>query len=110
MNCGIVAEQTLLASIIFDNTRFFEARTLIGPDDFSQDLHRIIYMAMLVLDANNEFIDFINLSDKLLSTGQMAALSYLKDFHTWPVSENISDLAENILKTLPGTKGNHQTE
>ncbi len=97
MKCKIIAEQTLLASIIFDNTRFVEARALIGPDDFSQDVHRLIYEVMLVLYANNEFIDFINLSEKLLSKGQIAAFSYLKNFYTWPVSEDIGDLAENIL-------------
>jgi replicative DNA helicase len=66
MKCKIISEQTLLASIIFDNTRFAEAHAIIGPDDFSHDLHRIIYEVMLVLDANNDFIDYINLSEKLL--------------------------------------------
>ncbi len=99
MKYKMIAEQTLLASIIFDNTRFAEAHAIIGPDDFSQDLHRIIYEAMLVLDANNEFIDYINLSYKLLSHGQIAALSYLKNFCAWPVSKDIGGLAENILNS-----------
>jgi replicative DNA helicase len=96
MKCKIIAEQTLLASIIFDNTRFAEARAIIGPDDFSQDLHRTIYEVMLVLGANNEFIDYINLSEKLLGSGQIAAFDYLKKFYTWPVSEDIIGLARFI--------------
>jgi len=96
MKCKIIAEQILLASIIFDNTRFAEAHAIIGPDDFSQDLHRIIYEVMLVLDANNDFIDYINLSEKLLSSGQIEAFDYLKKFYTWPVSEDIGGLARFI--------------
>ncbi len=97
MKCKIIAEQTILASIIFDNTRLSEARALIGPHDFSLELHRVIYEVMLMLDENNEFIDFINLSEKLLSIGQTAAHSYLKNFYAWPISKDISDLAKNIL-------------
>ena len=97
MKCNIVAEQTLLASIIFDNTRLAAARGVIGPDDFSQDLHRIIYESMLELDANNDFIDYINLSEKLLSDGQITAFSYLKNFYTWPVSKDIGGLVRFIL-------------
>ncbi len=97
MKCTIIAEQTLLASIIYDNTRFAAAYPLIGPQHLSEDLHRIIYEAMLVLDADNEFIDYINLSEKLLSKGQIAAYSYLKHFHTWPVSGDIGGLAKIIL-------------
>ena len=82
MQCKIIAEKTLLASIIFDNTRFAEAHAIIGPDDFSQEVHRIIYEVMLVLDANNDFIDYINLSEKLLSNGQIAAFYYLENFYT----------------------------
>ena len=96
MECKIIAEQTLLASIIFDNSRFAEAQAIIGPDDFSQDLHRIIYEVMLVLAANNDFIDYINLSEKLLSSGQIAAFDYLKNFYTWPVSEDIGGVARFI--------------
>jgi len=96
MKCKIIAEQTLLASIIFDNTKFAEVRAIIGPDDFSQYLHRIIYEVMLLLDADNEFIDYINLSGKLLSSGQIAAFSYLKNFYTWPVSEDIGGVARFI--------------
>jgi len=93
----IIAEQTLLASIIFDNKRFAAAHALIGPDDFSQDMHRIIYRAMVVLYSDNEFIDYLNLCDKLLSNGQVAAYVYLKEFYLWPISEDISSLAELIL-------------
>jgi replicative DNA helicase len=96
MKCKIIAEQTLLASIIFDNKRFAPARELIGPDEFSYDLHKMIYEAMVVLDANNEFIDYINLSDKLLGNGQIAAYTYLKNFHTWPISEDIGGLVKII--------------
>jgi replicative DNA helicase len=96
MKCKIIAEQTLIASIIFDNTRFAEAQAIIGPDDFSHDLHRIIYEVMLVLDANNEFIDYINLSEKLLGNGQISAFSYLEKFYTWPVSEDIGRVARSI--------------
>ena len=98
MKCKIIAEQTLLASIIFDNTRLSDARSLIGPYDFSLELHRIIFEVMLRLDENNEFIDFINLSEKLLSNGQTAALSYLKNFYAWTILKDISALAENILR------------
>jgi hypothetical protein len=49
-----------------------------------------------MLDANNDFIDYINLSDKLLSTGQIAAFSYLKNFYTWPVSEDVGGVARFI--------------
>ena len=96
MKCKSSAEQTLLASIIFDNTRFAEVQALIGPDDFSYALHRIIYDVMLVLDANNDFIDYINLSEKLLRNGQIAAFSYLENFHTWAVSEDIDGMARFI--------------
>ena len=96
MKCKIISEQTLLASIIIDNTRFAEAHAIIGPDYFSHDLHRIIYEVMLVLDANNDFIDYINLSEKLLSNGQIAAFSYLKNYYTWPVSEDIGGVARFI--------------
>lgn len=96
MKCKIIAEQTLIASIIFDNTRFAEAQAIIDPDDFAQDLHRIIYEVMLALDANNEFIDYINLSEKLLTNGQISACSYLKNFYTWPVSEDIGGVASFI--------------
>ncbi len=97
MKCRIIAEQTLLASIIYDNTRLATAYALVRPQDFSHHLHRIIYEGMLVLHADNEFIDYINLSEKLLGNGQIAAFSYLKHFHTWPVSEDIGSLAEHIL-------------
>ncbi len=96
MNCKIIAEQTILASIIFDNTRLAEARAIIGPDDFSQDLHRIIYEVMLELDADNDFIDYINLSEKLLGSGQLAAFNYLKKFYAWPVSEDVVGVARFI--------------
>ena len=43
---------------------------LLEPDDFSLDLHRIIYEVMLVLDANNDFIDYINLLRNFSVTGR----------------------------------------
>ncbi|HMK56413.1 MAG TPA: DnaB-like helicase N-terminal domain-containing protein [Dissulfurispiraceae bacterium] len=97
MKCKIIAEQTLLASVIYDNRRFVDARILIDPNAFSLDLHRIIYEAMIGLYDGHEFIDYINLSEKLLSTGQITAFTYLKYFHAWPVSEDISSLARSIL-------------
>ena len=66
---SLIAEQSLLGSILIDPKALDEIADLIKPDDFYLEEHQRIYMAFQDLFAQNNEIDLVTLIDTLVYKG-----------------------------------------
>ena len=62
---NIDAEKTILGAILLDNASHSEAAEKIGPDDFSLDSHRRIYLRMSEMVDSQRAVDIVTLSHEL---------------------------------------------
>lgn len=69
-----LAEQTILAAILLDNTLITQALERLVPNDFYSPLHRRIYTAMLDLFAAGSKIDPITINDHFKKDGSSESL------------------------------------
>lgn len=65
------AERAILGSILLDNSLLYEAAGDLRPSDFSLEEHCRIFMQMIVMGANGQDIDLINLVEGLRSCGEL---------------------------------------
>lgn len=102
------AERGVLGSIIIDPTAYDTVSPILTPDDFHIEAHRIIYEAMLKLNARRINADFITICDELereerlgsVEYGGFSGASYLSDLTgAVPSSANATYYA-SILKSL----------
>jgi replicative DNA helicase len=66
---SLIAEQSLLGSILIDPKALNEIADLITSDDFYLDEHRQIYLAFQELFSQNSEIDLVTLIDTLVRKG-----------------------------------------
>lgn len=119
------AEQAVLGSILIstDPTDLIaQVSTTLAPEDFFQTSHRLIYAAMLTLDANQSSIDVISVNNELDRIGQQenaGGITYLTDLAgVVPIASNAPYYAEivkeksvrrNLIDTLQdGTQGSYE--
>ncbi|MBR5602549.1 MAG: replicative DNA helicase, partial [Clostridia bacterium] len=66
---SLIAEQSLLGSILIDPKALTEIADLMNANDFYLDEHRQIYLAFQDLFAQNSEIDVVTLIDTLVHKG-----------------------------------------
>ena len=66
---SLIAEQSLLGSILIDPASLNEVADLINADDFYEEAHKQIYLAMHELFLLNSEIDIVTLIDMLVRKG-----------------------------------------
>lgn len=66
----IEAEQSVIGSVIAANDTL-TACSFLSPDDFYRDPHKLLWQAILDLDATGSAIDFITLTDRLRNKGHL---------------------------------------
>ncbi len=69
----LLAERSVLGSILMDHLALNHAAEILSPDDFHSDAHRKIYRAMVELAHNGRPVDFITLGEALERAGELEA-------------------------------------
>lgn len=119
------AEQAVLGSILIstDPTDLIaQVSTTLEPEDFFQTSNRLIYSAMLTLDANQLTVDVISINNELDRVGQQenaGGMAYLTELATVvPIASNApyyakvvkeKSIRRNLIDTLQdGTQGSYE--
>ena len=71
---SIEAEESVLGSILIDQSVLPEVRQVISPSDFFMVKNQWIYQSMLDMAAKGQPIDFMTLSEELKARGQLAEI------------------------------------
>lgn len=112
---NVEAEQGVLGSIIIDPDALDQVIRFLRPEDFYRDAHRLIYEAIIQVNARGTPADFLTLCDELERTDyleQVGGASYLTSLITAvPTSSNIEHYGriverESILRQLIRAAGN----
>jgi replicative DNA helicase len=80
MPANVYAERMTLGSILLDDSKFLTVASLVKPEDFSLEKHKLIFQRMLDLFEQQKRIDRVTLSNELMRRGELEAvdgLSYL---------------------------------
>ncbi|GCE49277.1 replicative DNA helicase [Thermosporothrix hazakensis] len=97
------AERGVLGSILIDPDVLPEVVTLLKPDDFYRDAHRLIYAAILRLNAQHIQADYLTVSHELSRMQQLDAAegqSYLVSLvNEVPTSGNVRYYAQIVAST-----------
>ena len=108
---SLIAEQSLLGSILVDPEAITEISEIIRPNDFYLSEHTQIYSAMCDLFVASKEIDVVTLIDTLVSTGvysKSGGEDYVKSlYQAVPNALNIKDYAsivkqKSVLRSLIG--------
>ena len=108
---SLIAEQSLLGSILVDPEAITEISEIIRPNDFYLSEHTQIYSAMCDLFIASKEIDVVTLIDALVSTGvysKSGGEDYVKSlYQAVPNALNIKDYAsivkqKSVLRSLIG--------
>ena len=108
---SLIAEQSLLGSILVDPEAITEISEIIRPNDFYLSEHTQIYSAMCDLFIASKEIDVVTLIDALVSTGvysKSGGEDYIKSlYQAVPNALNIKDYAsivkqKSVLRSLIG--------
>ena len=68
---NIEAEQSVLSAMLIDPKAAVLVTEMLKPEDFYREAHKVIYRAMLTLQAKNEPIDMITLINELKSMNKL---------------------------------------
>lgn len=68
---NVEAEQSVLGAILLDREAIATAIELLRPDDFYQDIHQIIFKAVINLYDENRSIDAVTLTEALRKEGHL---------------------------------------
>lgn len=77
---SIEAEQSVLGSLILDKDAIIKIADIIAADDFYEEKHRLIFLAILALYDERSSIDILTVSNKLeegASLEKVGGISYL---------------------------------
>ena len=98
---NIEAEQCILGAILLENNMDILEEILLMPEDFNQEAHKIIYLAMLKLAKNNIPIDTITLIEELRKDNvldRVGGISYITSLTTIvPAVSSIKYYAEIVI-------------
>lgn len=99
---NIEGEKALLGSIMLRPDALFDVDSLIRPEDFYVEKHRLVYEAMLDLHERREPIDLVSLSSRLKEKNTLDHVGgrvYLTELvSSVPSSSNVSYYADTIHK------------
>ncbi len=97
---NLVAEQSVLGSILIDKNAILRVVEILSPDSFYRDAHRFIYEAMLKLFELGEPVDSITVSEILRNDGKLDAVGgsvYIADLiNSVPTSANSDHYARIV--------------
>ena len=97
---SLIAEQSLLGSILIDPSSLDEVAELIRTEDFYEEAHRQIYLAMRELYSQNKEIDIVTLIDMLVCQGiydKSGGEDYIRSIcEVVPSALNIKDYAKIV--------------
>jgi len=97
---SIEAEESIIGGVLLDNTAVDRALELLTPDDFYRETHRKIMRAILELNARNEPVDLITLSEVLRNRNELqdvGGAAYLADLaERVPTAANVPYYARII--------------
>lgn len=68
---SIEAEQSVIGGLMLDNADWSKVVTLIKPEDFYDEKHRIIFRAMEKLKNENRVFDILILTNELKETNTL---------------------------------------
>lgn len=89
---SIEAEESILSSILLDNSTLMDIIEVLTPDDFYRSSHKKIFEAITQLFAKTEPIDLVTLTNTLRENGHLEEIggaAYLADFvDSVPVAVN----------------------
>jgi len=99
---NIEAEQSVLGSLMLDQSAFVKISDIIRSDDFYRGIHKIIFETILELSEKNEPIDLLSVSNRLeekKKLNEIGGISYLTDLiNTVPSAANIAHYAKIVQK------------
>ena len=97
---SLIAEQSLLGSILIDPQSINAIADIINADDFYEEAHRQIYLGIHELFLLNHEIDIVTLIDMLVKKGiydKSGGEEYLKSIcEAVPSALNIKDYAKIV--------------
>lgn len=97
---NLEAEQSILGSILLENSAINAAQEVLGKDDFYSEAHRKIFSVIVELADQNEPVDLVTLSNALKnrnlldSIGGIAYLASLAD--NVPSAANVANYAKIV--------------
>ncbi len=97
---NVEAEQSVLGAILLDREAIATAIELLRPEDFYQDVHQIIYKAVVKLYDENRAVDAVTLTEALRKDGQLERVggaTYLSTLaRTVPTAASVRHYAEIV--------------
>ena len=97
---SLIAEQSLLGSILIDPQSINQIADVISGDDFYEEAHKQIYLGLKELFIQNQEIDIVTLIDTLVRSGvydKSGGEEYLKSIcEAVPSALNIKDYAKIV--------------
>lgn len=99
--CNIDAEKNVLGAIIIKPDVIYEVSTLISSEDFSRQVHKIIFSTMLTMAREKKSIDLVSLPEQLRKDGNLerCSLTYVLSLSdVTPTAAGVMNHAEIIAK------------
>lgn len=97
---NLVAEQSVLGSMLIDKNAVIRSIELLSPDSFYRDAHKYIYEAILKLFDQGEPIDSVTVSELLRKDGKLDAVGgsvYIADLiNSVPTAANVEHYAKIV--------------
>ena len=100
---NIEAESRLLGSLLLDPEAFVQVAHMLQPEDFSGEIHAIIYEAMLSLYKRQEPLTLGNVGGILQQRGQLEAVGGMKYLTTLSQQTESSDSIEAYGQSVKNT-------
>lgn len=97
---NIEAEQSVLGAMLIDKNAVIQVMENLRPEDFYREAHRVIFTVMAGLQANNEPVDLITVTDglkkidKLEAVGGVSYITMLAD--SVPTAANVKYHAQIV--------------
>jgi len=96
----LVAEQSVIGSMLLDKNAVVRALEILHPDSFYRDAHRFIYETILDLFDKGEPVDLVTVTDSLRKAGKLDAVGgsvYVADLlNSVPTSANVEYYAKIV--------------
>jgi len=97
---NLVAEQSVLGSMLIDKNAVVKAIEILKPDSFYRDAHRFIYEATLKLFDQGEPVDSVTVAELLRKEGKLDAAGgsvYIADLiNSVPTAANVEHYAKIV--------------
>lgn len=94
------AEQAVLGSVLIDKNAIDKIADIVRPEDFYQDIHRLIFEAMLDLYEKSVPVDLLSLANRLNERGELEKVggrAYLTSLtNVVPTSSNVVHYANTV--------------